>query len=95
VLGHHAGVTQLLDLVDMWHPTHQMLVPELPKCLEVEMPKPFMLVSALIISTSGEAKGSGHLHVKHVQLVVPTIDLGKKAIVAVPDLKHPSVNLHS
>jgi hypothetical protein len=95
VLGHHAGVTQLLDVVDLWHPTHHLLAPKLPEHLKVEMPKPLMPMSKLIILTSGEAEGPSHLHVKHVQPVVPTVDLGEKATTVVPDPEHPSVNLHS
>jgi hypothetical protein len=53
VLDHHVGVTQLLDVVDLWHPTHHLLAPELPEHLEVEMPKPLVPTPGLIISTSG------------------------------------------
>jgi hypothetical protein len=95
VFGHHAGVAQLLDVVDLWHPTYHLLTPELPERLEVEMTKPLMAMSSLIISTSGKAEGLSHLHVKHVQPVALTVDLGEKATTAVPDPKHPSVNLHS
>jgi hypothetical protein len=70
-------------------------VPELLECLKVEMPKPLMPTPGLIISMSGEAEGPSHLHVKHVQPVAPTVDLGEKAIAVVPDLEHPSVNLQS
>jgi hypothetical protein len=66
VLGHHAGVAQLLDVVDLRHPAHHLLTLELPERLEVEMPKPLMPMLGLIISTSGEAEGPSHLHVKHV-----------------------------
>jgi hypothetical protein len=41
-------------------------MPELPERLEVEMTKPLMAMSSLIISTSGKAEGLSHLHVKHV-----------------------------
>jgi hypothetical protein len=58
------------------------------------MPESFMPSPDLIVSTSGEAEGSGHLHVKHVQPVVPTVDLGEKMTTTVPDPEHPSVNLH-
>jgi hypothetical protein len=95
VLGHHTGVTQLLNVVDVRHSTHHLLAPELPERLEVEMPKPLVPTPCLIISTSSEAEGPSHLHVKHVQPVVPAVDLGEKVTVAVPDLEHPSVNLHS
>jgi hypothetical protein len=85
VLGHHAGVAWLLDMVDLRHPAHHLLVPELPERLKVEMPKPLVPMLGLIISTSGEARGLSYLHVKHVQPVVPTVDLCEKAITAVPD----------
>jgi hypothetical protein len=94
-LGHDTGVTQLLNVVDLRHPAHHLLTSELLKCLEVEMPKPFMLAPGLIILMSGKAEGPGHLHVKHVQPVVPAVDLGEKTTAAVPDPEHPSVNLHS
>jgi hypothetical protein len=74
---------------------HHLLAPELSERLEVEMPKLFMPTPGLIISTSGEAEGSSHLHVKHVQPVAPSVDLGEKATTAVPDPEHSSVNLHS
>jgi hypothetical protein len=93
-LGHHVGVAQLLDVVDLRHPVHHLLTPELPEHLKVEMPESFMPSSGLIISMSGEAKGLGHLHVKHVQLVTPMVDLGEKMTAAVPDPEHPSVNIH-
>jgi hypothetical protein len=57
VLGHHVGVAQLLDVVDLRHPTHHLLTLELPERLEVEMPKPRMPTPGLIISMSGEAEG--------------------------------------
>jgi hypothetical protein len=95
VLGHHAGVAQLLDVVDLWHPVHHLLAPELPERLEVEMPKLLMPTPGLIISTSGEAEGPSHLLVKHVQPVAPAVDLGEKVTATVLDPEHPSVNLHS
>jgi hypothetical protein len=95
VLSHNAGVTQLLDVVDLWHPTHHLLTPELPERLKVEMPKPLMPTTGLIISTSGETEGPSHLNVKHVQRVVPAVDLGEKATAVVQDPEHRSVNLHS
>jgi hypothetical protein len=93
VLGHHASVAQLLDVVDLRHLAHHRLAPDLPERLEVEMPKPLVPTPCLIVSTSGEAERLGLLHVKHVQPVAPAVDLGKKATVAVPDPEHPSVNL--
>jgi hypothetical protein len=95
VLGHHACVAQLLDVVDLRHPAHHLLAPDLPEHLEVEMPKPLMPKPSLIVSTSDEAEGLDHLHVKHVQPVALAVDLGEKATTAVPDPEHPSVNLHS
>jgi hypothetical protein len=65
VFGHHAGVAQLLNVVDLQYPTHHLLMPKLLECLKVEMPKPIMPMPGLIISMSGEAKGLSHLHVKH------------------------------
>jgi hypothetical protein len=61
VLGHHAGVAQLLDVVDLRHPTHHLLTPEFPERLEVEMPKPLVPKPGLIISMSGapEMQGRG------------------------------------
>jgi hypothetical protein len=82
-------------VVDLRHPVHHLLVPELPEGLKVEMPKPLMPTPGLIISTSGEVEGPSHLHVKHVQPITPTIDLGEKTTMVVPDTEHPSVNLHS
>jgi hypothetical protein len=70
-------------------------VHELLKRLEVEMHELFVPALGLIVSTSDEVEGPGHLHVKHVQLVVPTVDLGKRTTTAVLDPEHPSVNLHS
>jgi hypothetical protein len=67
-LGHHASVAQLLDVVNLRHPVHHLLTPELP---------------------GGEAEGSGHLHVKHVQPVASAVDLGEKMTVAVLDSEHP------
>jgi hypothetical protein len=93
-LGHHAGVAQLFDVVDLRHPAHHPLTPELSERLEVEMPESFVPSLGLIVSTSGEAEGSGHLHVKHVQPVAPAVDLGEKTTAVVPDPEHPSVNLH-
>jgi hypothetical protein len=95
VLGHHVCVAQLLDVVDLRHPAHHLLAPELPERLEVEMPKLLMLMPGPIISTSGEAEGPSHLHVKHVQPVAPMVDLGEKATAAAPDPEHPLINLHS
>jgi hypothetical protein len=95
VLGHHACVAQLLDVVDLRHPAHHLLAPDLPERLEVEMPKPLVPMPSLIVSTSDEAEGLDHLHVKHVQPVALAVDFGEKATTAVPDPKHPSVNLHS
>jgi hypothetical protein len=60
----------------------------------VEMPESFMPSPCLIISTSGDAEGPGHLHVKHVHPIVPAVDLGEKMTVAVLDPEHPLVNLH-
>jgi hypothetical protein len=82
-------------VVNLWHPAHHLLTPELPKRLEEEMPKPVVPTPGLIVSTSGEAEGLGHLDVKHVQPVVPAVDLGEKVTVVVLDPEHPSVNLHS
>jgi hypothetical protein len=98
VLGRHACVAQLLNVVDLrhpTHPTHDLLTPKLSERLEVEMPKPLMPTPCLIISTSGKAEGPSHLHVKHIQSAALAVDLGEKATAAVPDLEHPSVNLHS
>jgi hypothetical protein len=78
VLGHHACVTQLRDVVDLRHPTHHLLAPEILERLEVEMPEPFMPTPGLIVSMSGEAEGPDHLHVKHAQPVAPAVDLGEK-----------------
>jgi hypothetical protein len=83
VLGHHAGVTQLLDMVD------------LPECLEMEMPKLLVPMLGLIVSMSGEAERLSHILVKHVQPVVPVVDHGEKATATVPDPEHPSINFHS
>jgi hypothetical protein len=94
-LGHHAGVSHLLDVVDLRHPAHHLLTPELPKRREVEMPKPFIPAPGLIVSTSGEVEGPGHLHVKHIQPVAPTVDLSEKTTATVLDSEHPSINLHS
>jgi hypothetical protein len=93
-LGHHTGVAQLLDVIDLRHPTHYLLTPELPERLEVEMPESFMSSPSFIVSTISEAEGSSHLHVKNVQPVAPVVDLGEKTTAAVPDPVHPSVNLH-
>jgi hypothetical protein len=93
-LGHHACVAQLLDVVNLRHPAHHLLTPKLPEHLEVEMPESFVPSPSLIVSTSGEAEGPDHRHVKHVQPVVPAVDLGEKTAAAVPDPEHPSVNLH-
>jgi hypothetical protein len=95
VLGHHACVIELLDVVYQWHPAHYLPVPKLPKCLKMEMPKPLVPTPGLIMLMSGEAERPSHLHVKHVQLVVPAVDLGEEATVVVPDPEHPLVNLHS
>jgi hypothetical protein len=95
VLVQHVGVAQLLNMVDLWHPTHHLLTPKLSEHLKVEMPKSIMPTPSLIISMSGEAEELSHLHVKYVQLVAPMVDLGEKATAAVPDLEHPLVNLHS
>jgi hypothetical protein len=94
-LGHHAGVAQLLDMVILWHPTHHLLMLDLLKHFEVEMPKPFMPVPHLIVSMSGKVEGSGHLHVKHVQPIAPVVDLGQNTATTILDPEHPSVNLHS
>jgi hypothetical protein len=85
----------LLDVVDLQHPAHHLLAPELLEWLKVEMPKPLVLMPGLIISTSGEAEGPSYLHVKHVQPVAPAVDLGKKATATVLDPEYPLVNLHS
>jgi hypothetical protein len=94
VLGHHAGVAQLVNVVDMQHLVHHLLAPELLERLEVEVPKPLVPTLGLIISMSGEAEGSSHIHVKHVHPVAPVVDLGEKVNAEVPDPEHPSVNLH-
>jgi hypothetical protein len=93
VLGHHAGVPQLLDVVDLRHPAHHLLAPELPERLDVVMPKLLVPTPCLIISMSGEAEGPSHVHVKHVKPIAPVVDLGEKATAAVPNLKHASINL--
>jgi hypothetical protein len=95
VLGHHACVTQLLDVVDLRHPAHHLLTSELMERLEVEMPKPLVPIPGLIISMRDKAEGSGHLHVKHVQSVAPAVDLGEKVTATVLDPEHPLANLHS
>jgi hypothetical protein len=94
VLGHHAGVAQLIDVVDMRHPVHHLLAPELLERLKVEVPKPLVPMLGLTISMSGEAEEPSHIHVKHVHPIAPVVDLGEKVNAAVPDPKHPSVNLH-
>jgi hypothetical protein len=66
VLGHHASVAQLLDMVDLRHPVHHLIAPELSECLKVEMPKSLVPTLGLIISMSNEVEGLSHLHVKHV-----------------------------
>jgi hypothetical protein len=73
---------------------HHLLTPELPEHLKVEMPESSVPSLGLIVSTSGEAEGPGHLHMKHVQPVAPTVDLGEKTTMAVPDPEHPLINLH-
>jgi hypothetical protein len=62
--------------------------------LEVEMPKPLGLAPGIIILMRGEVEGSSNLHVRHIQQVVPTVDLGEEMTVVVPNPKHPSINLH-
>jgi hypothetical protein len=94
-LGHHVGVAQLLDVVVLRHPAHHLLMPVLLKRLKVEMPKSFMSAPCLIISMSGKAEGPDQLHEKHVQPVMPAVDLGEKTAVVVPDPEHPSVNHYS
>jgi hypothetical protein len=66
VLGHHTGVAQFLDVVDLRHPMHLLLAPELLDRLKVEMSKLLVATPGLIISTSSETEGPSHLHVKHV-----------------------------
>jgi hypothetical protein len=73
---------------------HHLLTPELPERLKVEMPESSVPSLGLIVSTSGEAQGPSHLHMKHVQPVAPTVDLGEKTTMAVPDPEHPLINLH-
>jgi hypothetical protein len=64
-LGHHIGVTELLDMVNVGHAVDHLHLAELLQGLKVKMPKALMPAPCLLISARGKAKWVRHLHMKH------------------------------
>jgi hypothetical protein len=93
-LGHHAGVVELLDVVDPRLPSYHLLAPELAQRLKVEVDEALMPAPALVVMASGKAYRPSDLHVEDVEPVAPTIDLSEEAPVRILDLEHPVVDHH-
>ena len=84
-LGHHTGVAELLDVVDVGHAVDHLLLVELFQCLKVKMPKTLVLAPHLIVPAHGKAEGLRHLHMEHVKAVASPVHLGEKVAASIPD----------
>lgn len=49
LLCQHAGVTELLHMLDTWHALHHLFAAELPQGLEVEVPKALVIPPCVIV----------------------------------------------
>lgn len=57
-----AWSSQLLDVVNLWHPSRYLLLPELAESFEVEMPKLLVPSPSYVVTTGGEADRLGYIH---------------------------------
>jgi hypothetical protein len=92
MLGHHAGVTQLFNVVDLQHPTHHLLAPKLVERLKVEMSEPPVPAPA---SSSQRYRGVGPPPCGAHTTGCGLVDLTEETMVAVLDQEHPLDNLHT
>ena len=66
-LGHHTGVTELLDVVDAGHAVDHLLLAELLQGFEVKVPEVFVPTPRLIILARGKAEVVCHLYMEHIK----------------------------
>jgi hypothetical protein len=85
LLGHHAGVVELLDVVDVGHPADHLLLGELFQGLKVKVPKTLMPAPCLVVPACGNAEGMRHLHMKHIKAVASPVHLGEKMAASILD----------
>ena len=95
LLRRHAGVAELLDMVDGRHPLHHLLSTELPQGHKVEVPKALVPTPHIVIVASCKAKGLHHLGMENVEAVAPPAHICEKSVISVQDAKQSMLDLHT
>ena len=93
-LGHHIGVTELLDVVDAGHAADHLLLAELLQGFEVKVPEVLVPAPRLIIPAHGKVEGVRHLYMEHIKAVASPVHLGEKTTASILDAQHAVLNLH-
>ena len=93
-LGHHIGVAELLDVVDIGHVADHLLLAKLFQGLEVKVPETLMPAPCLVVPAHGKVEGMRHLHMKHIKAVASLVHLGEKAVASILDAQHAVLDLH-